>query len=455
MKRLVILLSLAALVAVGCNTQRQPTDGDGDVDADGDGDGDADGDVTEQCGDEREPLDIPPEPIVNGADTWDPEVVDLTDGQALAVGAMMSRADGSWTNACTATLVAPSLVLTAAHCVSDMWGGGIVSANQVRFAVGVDAASPVRTFDVAEVHRHPSYRSSMGGSAENDVAVLVLSQDATAELPEIQPIPMNCSPLTADLFVGQDVQNVGYGLTEPMDWWDPPPDNSLRYWTIEEVIELSSHEFQVDGHGISAVCNGDSGGPSLWTMPDGEIRVMGTVSWGDPSCVDVDHFARVDDNCDFLTSHLEGCGDVTAEGLCEGDRAVYCDGGALMEVDCAATGRSCGDAGDGRMRCLDAPDPCEGETLEGRCDGAVAIWCADEAVVTRDCDAEGLECGETDTGQLRCVGDEGLCDALGWEGECDDNDAIWCVDGEILRRRCGDCSQSCGWSDDVEAYYCL
>ncbi len=237
------------------------------------------------------------------------------------------------------------------------------------------------------------------------MALLILREDATAALPELRPIPANCTPLAADTFVGQRVQNVGYGITEPMSW-PPPPNNTRRYWTVEEVVELTDYDFIVDGHGVSSVCNGDSGGPSLWTMPDGQIRVMGTVSWGDPSCVDRDHFTRVDDNCDFLDDFI------------------------------------------------DLSDPCEGETFAGRCDGQVAVWCEADAVVTRDCAAEGLSCGPDDQGRSRCL-EPGDCDGLGWEGRCDGEVALWCQEGQVRARYCADCEQTCGWSDEHGGFYCL
>lgn len=396
---------------LGCGAEHhQPNDadGDGDADSDVDSDGDVDGDSDPlECGDERLPLDIPPAPIVNGDDSFNSAVVDLTEGQVLAVGALMSR-DGGWSNSCTATLVAPTAVLTAAHCVTNFWNGRVTAANQLRFAVGQDVSSAVHSFQISTVHRHPRYRSGMGGNAENDIALLILQDDATEVLPEIEPIAVNCAPLTNDQFVGQDVQNVGYGLTEAFTGWPPPPDNSRRFWAVEEVVELTSFDFIVDGHGVAAVCNGDSGGPSLWTMADGVIRVMGTVSWGDPSCVDEDHFARVDDNCEFLSEFL------------------------------------------------DPGDPCGGETFEGRCDGDVAIWCEADIIQTRDCATTEQSCGtQGDDHRHRCFDLDLTCDGLSWEGRCDGDNAVWCDDGELRTRRCDDCGQSCGWSDEQGAFYCI
>lgn len=410
------------------------------------------GPTSGQCGDSRVDPGVDRNAVVNGSDSFDPHVVDLTAGQALAVGAVMTKMMGSSENSCTATLITPSVVLTAGHCVTDMMSGGTTPASQLAFAVGQDVSNPDATFAVASVSKHPSYRMGMGGSARNDIGVLVLQQPATEVLPALEPIPVNCTPLVRSELVGQNVQNGGYGITQPQSGWNPPPPNHRKYWTVEEVTDLTDFDFVVYGHGQSSVCNGDSGGPSLWTMPDGVIRVVGTVSWGDPSCVDYDHFARTDDNCDFIRQHLESCGDVTEQGRCDGDFAEYCDNETLVRVNCAAGGNSCGATSEGLHRCLDA---CQGETAQGRCDGHTAVYCEGGQIQRVACADSNLACGTNESGQQRCVDSADRCAELGNEGACEDDDALWCDDGTIRRRRCADCDQVCGYSEAHAGHYCL
>ena len=103
---------------------------DGAPDTPGDGLPDLVEEPLPECGDERGPT---PEtfPVVNGSPTWDSTVVDLTDGQALAVGALMQRSSGSWSSFCTATLVTPTLVLTAASALkaTDVRDRGPLNAH--------------------------------------------------------------------------------------------------------------------------------------------------------------------------------------------------------------------------------------------------------------------------------------------------------------------------------------
>ncbi|MBI5502146.1 MAG: trypsin-like serine protease [Deltaproteobacteria bacterium] len=350
-----VFLGFLLAATFGC-FESTPFDDDG-PDAPGESAAEADGEATAEaeadagdvpdetpfCGDEKEPRTTLSR-IVDGVESFDPSVVLLTEGQVLAVGAMMQRdwRTGSFSNACTATLVTDITVLTAAHCLSGWMG--TTRPSDVRFAVGRDIADPVHVFEIAEVHVHPDYRGSGGGDqARHDQAVMILAESAAAAVPDIQPIPINRLPLP-DAFLGTVVQNVGYGTTEP----GGGGSNTLRWWTTETVTEISDFDYTVYGGGVSSVCFGDSGGPGMWTFPDDRVRVQGTVSWGDPSCMDYDHFARTDDNIEFLLPYVgeeDPCGGLTWEGRCEGDDAVWCVDGVTYRRDCAACGQTCGDAG--------------------------------------------------------------------------------------------------------------
>ncbi len=297
---------------------------------------------TVSCGDEKEPRSTLSR-IVNGTESFDPSVVLLSAGQVLAVGALMQRdwRTGNFSIACSATLVTDTVVLTAAHCALG-WMGPMRPAD-LRFAVGTDILAPVYTFEIAEVHANPAYDPRGGDSARGDQAALVLTAPASSLVPELRPIPINRNPLP-DSFLDTSVQNAGYGTTSASG-----ADNTLRWWTVETVTEVTDFDYTVYGGGVSSVCFGDSGGPGMWTFPDGAVRVAGTVSWGDPSCVDYDHFARTDDNLDFLLPYVgpeDPCGGLAWEGRCDpGDVAVWCVDGVTYRRDCAACSQTCGDAG--------------------------------------------------------------------------------------------------------------
>ena len=299
MLRRLMTLSLMAL-AVGCGSSTSPY-----IERDA-GPGDGGSDAPLVCGDERGPLDIPPEPVVNGTETHDPSVVALTAGQTLAVGALMQQVEPPlWENVCTGTLVGPDIVLTAAHCLYDIWTEVPLRPAEVRFAIGVDSADPLAVFDAAVVAPHPDF-DLWAMEAINDVGIVVLTEPATSVLPLIETIPVNCDTLVASEIVGELVQNVGYGLTDPDGWWEPA--NTRVWWTVEEVVGVTYYDLIVDGRGVTGVCYGDSGGPSLWTNPaDGVVRTIGVLSWGeDESCTGRDHYALTSYHCDLIDEYREG-----------------------------------------------------------------------------------------------------------------------------------------------------
>jgi len=231
---------------------------------------------------------------VNGTQTFDSSVVNLSQQQVLAIGALMQKYGNYLYNICTATLISDRVVLTAAHCVINDYGQD-QSASNFYFAIGSDVSDPDRTFAVAEVHSNPDYN---GQSAASDEAVLILQQSVSSVMGSaIQPISINRDSLPSS-FLNSRVQNVGFGSTSANN-----SSNTQRWWTVEQVTQVTNYDFTVNGAGVSSVCYGDSGGPSLWTFSDG-VRVVGTVSWGDSNCTGKDHFARVDYNKSWLAQYV-------------------------------------------------------------------------------------------------------------------------------------------------------
>ncbi len=352
--------------------------------------------------------------IVNGHRQHDPEVAPLSSGQINAIVALLERrrapAGGhNWEITCTATLVDEFMAVTAAHCVSH-----IIDLDDLELRLGPDTAHPAHRLGVSEIIISPGYVESWGADqARNDIALLRLDDSASTESLELTFIPLNLEPLP-DSFVGQRVQNVGFGATSPLDW--EVAHNTRRWWTVTMVVRADSYQFVVSGGGESAVCFGDSGGPALWTFPDGTVRIAGILSWGDVTCLDDDHFARTDHETTWLRALLQDtdyCGATTARGRCDGPRAVRCH-------------RSSG-----------------GDEATGR-------------LVVEDCRAKGWVCEYDGDEYPSAVCHPGSCDEQRtWIGRCTDNHvAEWCERGEPRRRRCLPCGQRCEFDDDGLGFYC-
>jgi hypothetical protein len=168
---------------------------------------------------------------------------------------------------CTGTLIAPNLVLTAAHCI-----GGI---SKVKLATN-NYNQPGEEIRVIREIAHPQHWSNY------DVGVLVLERDAVTEP---RPIAQGCI-LDQYLYDGADVAIVGYGA---IDYWGNQYTPYLQeaYTTVADAdcSDISSGcysaispggELGAGGSGVDS-CYGDSGGP-LYLITDRGNFLVGVTS---------------------------------------------------------------------------------------------------------------------------------------------------------------------------------
>ena len=158
------------------------------------------------------------------------------------------------------------------------------------------------------------------------------------------------------------------------------------------------------------------------------------------------------------------CGEVTYYGECSGDTLRYCsDDTSLIEIDCQAEyGLGCGLQDDVIGYNCGGGDSSEGGgcgdiTVQGTCDGDVAVWCSDDSVAEYDCSVQGKTCGYVDDEVgYWCVSASGgsACGDIDYEGTCDGDWAVWCENDSI---QYADCSYDggCGYVGDGAGYYCL
>ncbi|MDA3864138.1 MAG: trypsin-like serine protease [Deltaproteobacteria bacterium] len=327
--------------------------------------------------------------IHNGVDY--PEIC-MSKNQQLAIGALVEEQvisgtnETGWVNTCTGTLVTDIHVLTAAHCLYT-YSGELLAPEEIRFALGNNVVEPDGLFVVESFVINPQY-NLWTGKTGHDHAVLTLRESPLEEL-EVQPLPWNRNS-ELDFLLGNYVQQCGYGSTESNY------DNFSKLWTPELVVDFSQTqgEMRVYGQGISSVCNGDSGGPSLYSLGGNQLSIIGTVSWGDASCVDYDYYGLTHWDLEFLENNIPSwdyCGEITSDGTCIEGIAHWCENG-FLQTDCCSEG-SCLQNNDGQFRCEFPRDACpDSLDFKGECIEDTARWCWNGQVYFRDCSLCGQSC---------------------------------------------------------------
>ncbi|MFV0460926.1 MAG: trypsin-like serine protease [Actinomycetales bacterium] len=215
---------------------------------------------------------------------------------------------------CSATLVTPTVLLTAGHCTQDTQGMTLVTFDPV-LAEGPPAPvpapeDPAAGYTEQELHdagflaavpaTHPEHPETFAGKAPRDVGVLVLTEPvADVEPAPVAPVGrldgLRQNELTKTLFT-----EVGYGTR--VDKGEDGNSRPTRYSypllrrsaqapgqkLTEQTLLLNGNIHDTRGTGGS--CAGDSGGP---TLLDGEV--VGVISFGyTENCRYIDGIQRVD-----------------------------------------------------------------------------------------------------------------------------------------------------------------
>lgn len=183
---------------------------------------------------------------------------------------------------CTASLIAPNLLLTARHCVSPSEGGDRVICGAATFDDAVPGDQVISTNDAVPGRQSPTFRgASVRVPSEGvdtcgfDIALITLAEAIPNDVAE-PAIPR----IDREVEEGEAYTAVGYGVDENGD----PNEGRM----LLEDLNVECSPGACGGRGIQStefmgetgVCSGDSGGPAL----DADGKVIGVVSRGSDPC---------------------------------------------------------------------------------------------------------------------------------------------------------------------------
>ena len=274
-------------------------------------------------------------PGLVGAATVQPRVVNGEIGPSPEFGFIVALGNrsiyGSYgmpeAQFCGGSLVSPTLVITAAHCVVDTRASSIVVASG--YPSGNLSRSDLTVSNVSAITRHPDYDNK---SQDNDIAVLTLATPLTG-IPMITPLTQaEATTMTA---ARAQVAVAGWGAINQQEPWVSPSRQNFVYRYGELVVFPESacgggQSFTIDGVRFSGYgpgwvnptvmlcaggvnggeivdsCVGDSGGPLIAGSGTGR-RLAGVVSWGLEQCA-TDHGTGVYARVSAFTSFLKDAG---------------------------------------------------------------------------------------------------------------------------------------------------
>ena len=201
---------------------------------------------------------------------------------------------------CSATLISPTVLVTAAHCTDGVVGSTLVTFDSViaeqpptPFPVAADPAVGYTDAEITAAgylsgtsYTHPDYSDFTDTANWYDVGVVVLDQPVTG----IEPATL-AEPGRLDLIAASELRKtlftaVGYGTEVRKPDVGPQKPTPMSYPLIRRYVEMPGQKLtpqilQTNGNdkdnaGTGGTCFGDSGGP---VFLDGEIVAVTSYTY--------------------------------------------------------------------------------------------------------------------------------------------------------------------------------
>ena len=217
--------------------------------------------------------------------------------------------------ACTGTVVAPRVILTAGHCVEDIESSSIVEPKLIAVATGVSNLKKIQTTEVSRVERVLAYPGFDPTELHGDAGLLILTAPVTAP-----PIALATGADAALYEPGDELTVAGWGIdnrttghapnqlqaaTVPIEEASRCKEGTRRFYPFfdpsRQVCAIDAPHFHI------TTCHGDSGGPAIAMRTDGTPVEIGVTSLGDGSCNPASPavFTRVDQISSWVQSWID------------------------------------------------------------------------------------------------------------------------------------------------------
>jgi MYXO-CTERM domain-containing protein len=241
---------------------------------------------------------------------------------------------------CSSTLIAPDVVLTAAHCLDtaplELQLGGLELSNIEYYwsrkkdlsahVLGSQAEMPGNAIRAIATVRHENFEilGMQLGLAENDDIALMFLEEPVLDIP-LGYLPQPDTDETR-MDIDEEVVIVGWGQRVFTPPGSPPPQGqyAVKYQGVSHIADKAPYEFLVgDSADDTRKCHGDSGGPSFKMVETDSTelyRVVGVTShtWDFTGC---ESWGGVDTRVSF---HLDWIDEKMREA-CEDGTRVWCD----------------------------------------------------------------------------------------------------------------------------------